>query len=160
MNVASCFGIVARGLEGAAAHHWQLERVDQQFSLKFFRESCARIDYYFPGDGILGVVFKFFHTRGDRRQFLRGNARQFPCDLWCVDLEKGKAQFLARAGEHLSGWEDQAGFLWVERCAPSRFRLDSIAAVALQFRRYADFVTLFEIEIARDLNLIAARKEF
>ncbi len=107
-DIASCFGIVARGFEGAAARHRQLKRFDEQFSLKFFRESCARIDYHLPGDGIPGVLFKFFHARGDCRQFLRGNARQFPCDLWGVDLEEGKAQFLARAGKHLRGWEDQA----------------------------------------------------
>ena len=70
-NIASCFGIVARGFEGAAARHRQLKRFDEQFSLKLFRESCARIDYHLPGDGIPGVLFKFFHARGDCRQFLR-----------------------------------------------------------------------------------------
>ncbi len=90
------------------ASHRQLKSFDEQFSLKFFRESCARIDYRLPGDRIPGVLFKFFHPRSDCRQFLRGNAREFPCDLWGVDLEEDKAQFLSRAGKHLRGWKDQA----------------------------------------------------
>src|SRR5439155_13765178 len=121
----------AGGLEGAAARHWQLKRVDEQFSLKFFRESRARIDYHLACDRIPGVLFKFFHARGDSRQLLRGNARQFPCDLWRVDLEERKAQFLPRTGNHLRGWEYQTRFLRSKRCAPARFRLEFIAAVAL-----------------------------
>ena len=130
-DVASCFGVVAGGFEGAATRHRQLKCFDEQFSLKFFCESCARIEYHVSRDGIPGVLFKFFHTRGDSRQFLGGNARQFPCNLWGVDLEERKAQFLARTGKHLPGREDQARFFRSKRCAPARFRLDSVAAVAL-----------------------------
>ena len=109
-DIASCFGIVACGVEGAAACHRQLECLDEQFSLKFFCESCARIDYHLSSYRIPGVIFKFLHARGDCRQFLRGNAREFPCDLWRVDLEKGEAHLLARAGKHLS-WMERSGTL-------------------------------------------------
>src|SRR5262249_42958944 len=118
-NIASCFGIVTCGLEGTAARHRQLKRVDEQFSLKFFGESGAWIDYHLPGDRIPGVLFKFPHARGDCRKLFRGNAREFPGDLRRVDLEEGKAQLLARAGEHLAGWKDQARFFRSERGTPA-----------------------------------------
>ncbi len=137
-----------------------MERVDQQLRLNCFRESCARIDYRLPRDGIRSVLFKFFHARGDSRKLLRGNARQFPCDLRRVDLEEGEAQVLTRAGEHLSGWKDQARLFRSKRGAPARFRRESVAAVALKLRRNGDFVTLFEIEVACDYDLFRARKKF
>src|SRR5262245_64778746 len=99
--------------------------------MKFFGESCARIDYHLPGNRIPGVLFKFLHARNDSRKLFRWNAREFPCDLRRVDLEEGKAQVLARASEHLSGWKDQAPFFWSKRCAPARFRREAVAAVAL-----------------------------
>src|SRR5262249_42452007 len=129
-NIASCFGIVTCGLEGTAARHRQLKRVDEQFSLKFFGESGAWIDYHLPGDRIPGILFKLFQARGDCRKLFRRNARELPCDLRCVDLEKGKTQLLTRAGEYLAGWKDQARFFRSECCAPARFRRESVAAIA------------------------------
>src|SRR5262249_52433777 len=130
-NITSCFGIIPRRLERAAGSHRQLKRVDEQFSLRLFRESCARIDYHLARDWIGGVLFKVFYSRGHRREFLRRNARQFPCSLWRVDLEKREAQFLARTGEHLSGWKDQARFFRVKRRAPARLGREAVTAIAL-----------------------------
>jgi len=46
-----------------------------------------------------------------------------------ISDEECKAQFLARASEHLRGWKDQACFFWSKRRAPARLGRKSIAAV-------------------------------
>ena len=101
MNVPSRFDVATRRIKCTARRHRQLKGIDEQFSLNLLRKPGARIDYNLACDRISGVLFKFSHTRGHRRQLLRWNARQFPCHLRRVDLEKCKAQILAGARKHL-----------------------------------------------------------
>src|SRR5439155_12739687 len=118
-NIASRFSVVRCRIERTTGRHWQLKRVNEQFSLKLFRKPCARIRNRFASDGISGVLLKFFHSRADGRKFLCGNVRQIPSYLRGVDLEKSKAQVLARAGKHLRGRKDEARFFRPKRRAPA-----------------------------------------
>ena len=160
LNVASRFDVAARCVERAAGHYRQLKTVNEQFGLKLFRQPCARIDYNFARDRIGSILLEFSDPCRDRRQFLRGNACQFPCHLRRVDLEKCKAQLLARTRKHLRRWKDKARLFWAERCAPARFSGQSVAAIAFEFRRNGNLIALREIEVAGDFDRAAAGEKF
>ena len=121
LNIALYVGLADRGVGCAAGNNRKLERIDQQFSLKLFFESGARIDNLFARDRIERVVLKLAHACAHDGQFFQRNPRQFPRHRRRVDLKERKTQLRSRPQKNLRCRKKNARLFRMKRCAPARF---------------------------------------